>query len=71
MARSKNYRAIQFNFVIANNTRAIALWERCGFKTLCRLPAAFNHPNAGFVDALVMFQALKPRKFPGHPRMLG
>jgi RimJ/RimL family protein N-acetyltransferase len=57
-ARTKNFRAIQFNFVIATNTRAIALWQSCGFTILCHLPAAFFHPTAGYVDALVMFQNL-------------
>jgi GNAT superfamily N-acetyltransferase len=57
-AKSHGYRAIQFNFVISTNTRAIALWTRLGFATLCRLPEAFHHPTLGFVDALVMFQTL-------------
>jgi len=52
------YRAVQFNFVVSTNTRAVALWERCGFAVVGRLPGAFEHPQAGFVDALVMFQAL-------------
>jgi len=57
-ARNRGYRAIQFNFVIATNTRAIALWHACGFTTLARLPAAYHHPTAGYVDALIMFQTL-------------
>jgi ribosomal protein S18 acetylase RimI-like enzyme len=57
-ARDRAYRAIQFNFVIATNARAIALWHSCGFETLTRLPAAYHHPTAGYVDALVMFQTL-------------
>jgi RimJ/RimL family protein N-acetyltransferase len=57
-ARNRDYRAIQFNFVIATNTRAIALWESCGFTTLAHVPAAFHHPTAGYVDALIMFQTL-------------
>jgi L-amino acid N-acyltransferase YncA len=57
-ARVKNYRAIQFNFVVATNNRAIALWHSCGFETLARLPGAFLHPVCGYVDALVMFQTL-------------
>ena len=57
-ARARGFTAMQFNFVIATNLRAIALWESCGFKTLCRLPAAYQHPTAGYVDALVMFQEL-------------
>jgi L-amino acid N-acyltransferase YncA len=57
-ARARGFRAMQFNFVIATNHRAIALWQSCGFEILCRLPGAFQHPNEGFVDALVMFQIL-------------
>jgi len=57
-AKSSGFTAMQFNFVIATNTRAIALWERLGFTTLCRLPGAYRHPTAGLTDALVMFRPL-------------
>lgn len=58
-AREAGYKGIQFNFVIAANTRAIALWEKMGFETLARLPGVFDHPRLGLVDALVMFQKLQ------------
>lgn len=57
-ARSRGFRAMQFNFVVSTNTRAIALWESFGFATVGRLPRAFAHPTAGDVDALVMFLEL-------------
>jgi ribosomal protein S18 acetylase RimI-like enzyme len=57
-ARARGFRAMQFNFVVATNTRAIALWQRAGFETVGRLPAAFAHPAAGYVDALVMSRRL-------------
>lgn len=57
-AKSRFYTAMQYNFVIATNLRAIKLWESLGFKTLCRLPEAFDHPRAGLVDALVIFRKL-------------
>ncbi|RMA42750.1 GNAT family N-acetyltransferase [Rhodophyticola porphyridii] len=57
-ARRLGYRAMQYNFVIATNTRAIAIWERAGFRTVGRLPDAFRHPREGYVDALVMFRSL-------------
>lgn len=57
-ARARGFRAMQFNFVVASNTRAVALWESLGFETVGRLPGAFQHPTLGYVDALVMFQAL-------------
>ena len=52
------FRAMQFNFVVATNTRAIRLWERLGFSVVGRLPGAFNHQTLGYVDALVMFKTL-------------
>jgi len=57
-ARARGFRAMQFNFVISTNDRAVALWRSCGFEILCRLPGAFLHPVHGYVDALVMFQML-------------
>jgi ribosomal protein S18 acetylase RimI-like enzyme len=57
-AKARGYRAMQFNFVVSTNERAIGLWHSLGFETLARLPLAFNHPGQGYVDALVMFRTL-------------
>jgi ribosomal protein S18 acetylase RimI-like enzyme len=54
------FRAMQFNFVVATNERAVRLWERLGFAVVGRLPGAFRHPRRGLVDALVMFKTLVP-----------
>lgn len=58
-ARRLDYAAMQFNFVVATNTRAIATWARAGFETVGRLPRAFRHPTEGEVDALVMMKDLR------------
>lgn len=57
-ARSMGFRAMQYNLVAATNTGAIALWQRQGFEVVGRLPGAFAHPEAGDVDALVMYKRL-------------
>ena len=57
-ARARGYRAMQYNCVIATNTRAVDLWHAMGFETVGRLPGAFDHPTAGEVDALVLYQRL-------------
>ena len=57
-AKRLGFEAMQYNFVLATNTRAIATWERAGFDTIGRLPRAFLHPQAGYVDALVMYLEL-------------
>ena len=59
-ALALGFKAMQFNFVVCTNTRAIRLWERLGFSVVGRLPGAFNHQRLGYVDALVMFKQLEP-----------
>jgi len=57
-AAARGFRAMQFNFVVATNVRAVDTWTRHGFATVGRLPQAFRHPTLGFVDALVMHRTL-------------
>jgi L-amino acid N-acyltransferase YncA len=57
-ARARGFRAMQFNFVISTNDRAVRLWQSFGFETVGRLPKAFLHPTLGYVDALVMYRDL-------------
>lgn len=57
-AGARGYRAMQFNFVVSTNERAVRLWQSLGFEIVGRLPYAFNHPTHGYVDAFVMFQTL-------------
>ena len=58
LASQQGFTAMQFNFVVATNEGAIALWKRLGFDVVGRLPRAFRHPTQGLVDALVMHRAL-------------
>lgn len=57
-ARARGFRAMQFNFVVSSNDRAVRLWQRLGFEVVGRLPGAFDHPAHGFVDALVLYRTL-------------
>lgn len=57
-ARARGFKAMQFNFVVSSNERAVRLWQDFGFFTAGRLPGAFHHPRLGYVDALVMFLPL-------------
>ncbi|MGH6789056.1 MAG: GNAT family N-acetyltransferase [Pseudolabrys sp.] len=58
LARARGFTAMQFNFVIAANERAVKLWQSCGFAIVGTLPGAFEHPSRGLVDALVMHREL-------------
>ncbi|MBX7266197.1 GNAT family N-acetyltransferase [Micromonospora sp. Llam7] len=58
LARADGYRAMQFNAVVASNTRAVGLWRSLGFEVVGRIPEGFHHPSGGYVDLLVMYQRL-------------
>ena len=58
LAGARGFRAMQFNFVIATNERAVALWKSFGFAVVGVLPEAFAHPHLGYVDALIMYRRL-------------
>jgi ribosomal protein S18 acetylase RimI-like enzyme len=58
IARERGFTAMQFNFVIASNERAVKLWQSMGFDIVGTLPGAFQHPARGLVDAYVMVRRL-------------
>jgi len=57
-ATVQGFSAMQFNFVVSSNTSAVRLWQRMGFHEIGRVPDAFQHPQLGLVDALVMYRKL-------------
>jgi L-amino acid N-acyltransferase YncA len=63
-ARRLGFRAMQFNLVVSTNTASIRCWQRNGFQLVGTLPGAFRHQRLGYVDALVMMQALVERPRP-------
>lgn len=58
-ASQRGFRAVQFNLVVSTNEREVKLWRSLGFEVVGRLPGAFQHPQRGFVDALVMYRVLR------------
>ena len=57
-ARERGFKAVQFNFVVSTNERAIGLYKDYGFNIIGTLPLAFLHPKQGYVDVLGMFKTL-------------
>ena len=57
-AKGRGFRAMQFNFVVSTNQRAVKLWTDLGFEIVGRLPSAFDHPELGLVDVFVMYKRL-------------
>ena len=56
--RQLGFRAMQFNAVVAANTRATELWKSLGFTVLATVPEAFDHPTEGLVGLHVMHRFL-------------
>src|SRR6267143_2227634 len=57
-ARERGFTAMQFNFVVSTNERAVRLWQSCGFTIVGSLPGVFAHPTLGLIDAFVMHRSL-------------
>jgi ribosomal protein S18 acetylase RimI-like enzyme len=63
-ASERGFTAMQFNFVVSSNVRAVKLWQNMGFETVRMLTGAFDHPRLGKVDALVMRRSLGGNRHP-------
>jgi len=57
-AKAAGYAAMQFNFVVSSNVRAVALWESLGFSIVGTIPEAYRHQKLGLMDAYVMHRFL-------------
>lgn len=57
-ARTRGYRAMQYNLVVSTNEVAVQLWEKLGFEIIGTLPKSFRHTRLGYVDAHVMYKQL-------------
>ena len=57
-ARSLGFAGMQFNSVVATNTRAIELWESLGFEIVGTVPDAYRHADQGLVAVHVMYRRL-------------
>ena len=57
-ARRLGFEAMQFNFVLASNTRAVTTWQKAGFDIVGRIPRAFRLPDGSFTDAFTMHRFL-------------
>jgi len=58
VARNAGFAAMQFNYVVASNTTAVALWQKHGFDIVGRVPNAYRHRTLGLTDVYVMHRYL-------------
>lgn len=58
-AKKRGFTAMQFNFVVSTNERAVRLWQHMGFKIVGTVPEAYRNQVLGrTVDVHIMWRAL-------------
>lgn len=57
-ARQAGFLAMQFNYVVSTNTRAVALWQSLDFDIVGTVPQAYRHRTLGLVDVHIMHRSL-------------
>lgn len=58
LAKERGLHAMQFNMVFSQNTLAVKLYERLGFKVVGIIPQAIRNPDDSFQDGFVMYRKL-------------
>lgn len=57
-ARKLGFHAMQFNFVVKSNEKAVNLWKSLGFEIIGEIPEAFRHKENGLKNAYIMYRKL-------------
>ena len=57
-ARDFGFRILQFNAVVATNTRALHLYKKLGFVPLGSIPGGFRMPDGSYVDIVPHYHLL-------------
>ena len=57
-AKKQGFHAMQFNFVVKSNEKAIKLWKSLGFEIIGEIPEAFRHIENGLTNAYIMYRKL-------------
>ncbi|MFR1480748.1 MAG: N-acetyltransferase family protein [Hydrogeniiclostridium mannosilyticum] len=57
-ARECGFRGLQFNAVVASNTRAVTLYESCGFQQIDKIPGGYHTKSGGYEDIYIYFYNL-------------
>ncbi|MFZ4541735.1 MAG: GNAT family N-acetyltransferase [Rickettsiales bacterium] len=60
-AKDKGFKAMQFNYVVSTNVKAVSLWQSLGFKIIGTMPQGYRHSRHGLVDVYMMHCFLEDR----------
>ncbi len=57
-AKADGFRGLQFNAVVASNTTAISVYQKCGFTTVGKIPGGYRMLDGHYEDIYIMFYDL-------------
>ena len=57
-AKQLGFHAMQFNFVVKSNEKAVNLWKSLGFEIIGEIPDAYRHKENGLTNAFIMYRKL-------------
>ena len=57
-AKRLGFHAMQFNFVVKSNEKAVNLWKSLGFEIIGEIPDAYRHLENGLTNAYIMYRKL-------------
>lgn len=55
-AKRLGFEAIQFNYVVKSNERAVRLWKSLGFEVIGEIPDGFRHKKNGLTNVFIMYR---------------
>lgn len=58
VAKDLGFYAMQFNFVVKSNEKAVNLWKSLGFEIIGEIPEVYRHKENGLTNAYIMFRKL-------------
>lgn len=58
VAAQHGLKAMQFNYVVSTNAKAVALWQSLGFVIIGTMPQGYRHSRHGLVDVYMMHRFL-------------
>lgn len=58
-AKKRDFKAMQFNFVVSTNDNALHLWKALGFNIIGIIPEGYHLKQQRYVDAYIMHKRLR------------
>lgn len=59
IANQLGFKALQYNMVLSQNTHAVKLYQKLGFKIIGTIPDGVRNPDESYQDGFIMYRKLE------------